>query len=61
MTQNQSEALERLRDEVSRLNKELLDKGIDLDRALNDQKRLLAENASLKGKLIDIEKIIKNT
>lgn len=47
-----------LRDEFSRVSASLLNAELDRDKALNSQKTLLTENADLKRKLIDIQKIL---
>jgi len=47
-----------LRDEVSRLNKELLNSRMDTEKALNDLKSTNRELTIAKNKLIDIQKIL---
>ena len=47
-----------LRDDFSRVSASLLNAELDRDKALNSQKTLLTENADLKRKLIDIQKIL---
>lgn len=47
-----------LRDEVSRLNKELLNSRMDTEKALNDLKSTNRELTLAKNKLIDIQKIL---
>jgi len=49
-----------LRDEFSRVSASLLNAELDRDKALNSQKTLLTENADLKRKLIDIQKILNS-
>lgn len=49
-----------LRDDFSRVSASLLNAELDRDKALNSQKTLLTENADLKRKLIDIQKILNS-